>query len=75
MVTYGGMSKKPITVPTGPLIFKVHIQDCKYSFNILPTLIGRSSPRMEQITYVFYGSYARAKNATLPFIVHTITTF
>lgn len=29
MVTYGGMSKKPITVSTSSFIFKVHVEDCQ----------------------------------------------
>lgn len=34
MVTYGGMSRKPVTVPTSAFIFKVSLCDWKITTNI-----------------------------------------
>lgn len=44
MVTYGGMSKKPITVSTSSFIFKVHVED-------IPLFFGHAKHYSAQLNF------------------------
>lgn len=40
MVTYGGMSKKPITVSTSSFIFKVSLEDSRFLFFLFAEVLA-----------------------------------